>query len=364
MIEPSDYSTTIRKNEVFPRTSYVTIRMGSPMGLRLAGTNTMPSNRTNALADRRSHGYDVARREHQYMAYRLSQRDSLEIELRKVIRRQIEHALRALEGFDRDRGTAVHEARRACKRLRGALRLFRPALGGAFEVENVRYRDAARVLGRLRDRHVLAVVFDGLQRGQRRDRALRTAIHQPRARQAPSRAVAARMALNTVDDFRARLLDGLVHVDALTLPSSAATVVEPGFAATYRACRRGLKRCRSSPTDSNLHEWRKSVKYHACHLLLIRGLSRRSVKGRAQSCEALGETLGDDHDLALLASVIRRLRRNLRLRASADRVLDLIFARRERLQRRAFSLGDDLFVHPTEAFARSWLRPRIRRTSC
>jgi CHAD domain-containing protein len=255
----------------------------------------------------------------------------------------------------------VHEARRACKRLRGALRLFRPALGEAYEVENTRYRDAARVLGRSRDRHVLALAFDGLQRGQRRDRALRAAILRPQPRRAPSRASAARMALKTVDDFRARLLDGLVHVDDLTLPTSVRTVIEPGFAATYRACRRELKQSRSRPTDSNLHEWRKVVKYHACHLLLIRGLSRKSVKGRAKSCDALGETLGDDHDLALLASAIRPLRRNRSLKASAVRVLDLVVARRERLQRRAFSLGDDLFEHPTEAFVRSWLRPRIRR---
>jgi hypothetical protein len=61
----------------------------------------------------------------------------------------------------RDIGKAVHEARKAFKRLRALLRLARDELGDeVYQRENTVFRDAGRELSGVRDAAVLVETFD------------------------------------------------------------------------------------------------------------------------------------------------------------------------------------------------------------
>jgi hypothetical protein len=59
---------------------------------------------------------------------------------------------------------AVHQARRAFKKLRALVRLGRPSLGASFTRENHRWRDAGRLLSASRDATVLLGSFDRMAR--------------------------------------------------------------------------------------------------------------------------------------------------------------------------------------------------------
>ena len=66
---------------------------------------------------------------------------------------QLDEALSDLDTPDSSDRSAVHEARRRTKKLRGLLRLVRAGFDD-FDQENVALRDAAGVLSHLRDREV------------------------------------------------------------------------------------------------------------------------------------------------------------------------------------------------------------------
>jgi CHAD domain-containing protein len=100
-----------------------------------------------------------------------------------------------------------------------------------------------------------------------------------------------------------------------------------------------------------LHEWRKRVKdlRYAAEMLDRPSLARRA--------DSLGETLGEDHDLAVLA---QRIRTDARQAKGSQRVgrrtrkllLGLIAKRRRKLQRRALRAGRRLYADSPKKFLR------------
>lgn len=95
------------------------------------------------------------------MSYRLYGEESFENGFRRIAGEQLRLAQ---SGFvELDRHTAVHEARKCCKRLRGLLRLARAGLGeDVYHAENISLRDAASRLSDLRDAEALLETYDKL----------------------------------------------------------------------------------------------------------------------------------------------------------------------------------------------------------
>ena len=62
------------------------------------------------------------------MAFRLSRRHSIPVQLGRIARREIDAALDELDRRALDR-RAIHEARKSVKKVRAVLRLLRDALG-------------------------------------------------------------------------------------------------------------------------------------------------------------------------------------------------------------------------------------------
>ena len=79
---------------------------------------------------------------------------STEAAFRAIALSQLDEALADLDKGDADGRSVVHEARRRCKKLRGLLRLVRPAFPD-YARENAAIRDAAALLSHLRDAEVL-----------------------------------------------------------------------------------------------------------------------------------------------------------------------------------------------------------------
>lgn len=267
---------------------------------------------------------------------------------KRVALQQFDLAIALLETPSQTAGTEsiTHEARKSLKRLRALLRLLREDLGEQrFTHENAVLRDSARDLASTRDTEALVETLDDLierfpvELGARRGvRRLRTGLAARRDRFAPPNEDVARI---SSDLHAARL-----RLYTWDPPEQASTHVLAGFERLYRqGGRRERVARRSKPGQRGytvaMHDWRKRVKD------LRYGAETLGLRQMARQAERLGDTLGEDHDLALLEGFIGDHGRQLGTGSGSRKALRKAIAqRRERLRRRALGRGADLYAEP------------------
>jgi CHAD domain-containing protein len=279
-------------------------------------------------------------------AYRLRSDEGTADGVRSVARGQLDLAADQLDAADGDLDEAVHETRKAFKRLRALVRVARDALGDeAYRRENTIFRDAGRRLSDARDAAVMVETLDDLTKRYRDElpddafAGLREALASEAA------AASAQLAEDrgTVDEVHGTLEAARRRVAAWPLPEEGGlAMLEPGFERVYRRGRRALKAARKGPDTGNLHELRKRAKdlWHAAQVL--RPAAPKQMKKLARGAHALSDVVGADHDLAVLRAAARE--RHATLGPGELALLEgLVARRRERLQRKALAGGRRLY---------------------
>lgn len=242
---------------------------------------------------------------------------------------QLAYALAVLEHGGAD---AIHEARKACKRLRAMLRLIRPLLGPAYRVDNTRLRDAGRALSAGRDAAVLVQTADALL-GQ--DDALEAIAERLRERMPRVPAASARKARDLL-----RIQQGRTPRWPLRGLSSARLVA--GMVEGYRRSRREYEHAHRKPRPEVLHEWRKQVKYHRYQSELM-AAAWPAAGARVHRLKKLSDALGEHHDLEVLDLHLRDEGRTLASRPQLRRAHALLRDEKERRAHKALKLGGKLF---------------------
>lgn len=111
-----------------------------------------------------------------------------------------------------------------------------------------------------------------------------------------------------------------------------------------------MELARSSPTVHAFHEWRKRAKYLRFHMESLHLLWPEVIGGIAEALDTLGETLGDEHDLAELGHTIMA-QPSLVPDDRGRRILLVEIARRRLdLQSVAFRIGETVFHEKPGAF--------------
>ncbi|HEY7960996.1 MAG TPA: CHAD domain-containing protein [Solirubrobacteraceae bacterium] len=250
----------------------------------------------------------------------------------------------------------VHETRKALKRARALVRLQRTELGRKrYARENAALRDAGRLLAGARDAEVVLDALDALI-ARHPDRLARSpGVSELRARLADERE-RARAHTERGGPARAGALAQLHAVRARLERAQPARrerkTARAGLRRIYREGRERRRRALRTPNSRALHEWRKRVKdlRYAAEMLKLRPLER--------AADRLGETLGEEHDLALLAERVRLHRDCLRgEKATRKTLVRLIARKRERLRRRALREGKRLYRRKPKRFVRRQLDP-------
>ncbi len=286
------------------------------------------------------------------MSYRFERNETISEGVRRIAGEQLQSALDGLEAPARDEvAGVVHDVRKHCKKLRGLVRLVRPAMGDQYRPVNVLIRDAARYLSSIRDAHALLATFDDLLTAS-------TAPASTPALQAVrdglvARAEAATDAVTDDDERvqRARALLRQAHEGVAYWPLSddVANVIG-GLSKTYARGRKRLADCIADPSDGNLHEWRKRAKYSWYHVRLLQDAAPSVLGPLADRFHDLSDAIGNDHDLAVLTGIFHSAPDEF---GGADAVREaqlLIDGHRLDLQRRALRLGVRLYVETPEAF--------------
>jgi hypothetical protein len=292
---------------------------------------------------------------------------------------------------------AVHETRKALKRVRALMRLLEGELGTKrADRERAVLRDAAARLAGARDAEVMVSTLDALvERHPRKLGHRRRGVMELRADLERERM---RASARTLGDAVARervaqeLADVRARVAKWKLPKkrSAAELTGPGLEHIYRAGRAGRRRAgRGRAGPGVLHRWRKHVKdlRYAAEALDVREpesadckpsgkpwakderkrmderhsrQSKRAAKRSrrmaklARRADRLGEMLGEEHDLMLLAGRVRGhgpLKRHRK--RTRKRLLRAISRRRARLRKRALRDGERLYARKPARFVRN-----------
>jgi CHAD domain-containing protein len=284
------------------------------------------------------------------MSYKLKAGQGVQKGIRRVIVEEIDEALGELA--HPSRLTAVHEARKGVKRIRAALRLARGALGrGTFNRENQAFREVGRHLSEVRDAEVLVQAFEKIKPNVRAI-ALRRAVtivgrHVTEKRRATLKTVLG--AGQAVDQARTALRMARGRAERWKLRGDEWSALESGFARVYT---QGQERFGvaygDGATSDQFHAWRKRVKDLMFQVRLLRGIWPGVFKAWEKDLDALGDLLGEDHDLAVLQLTIGNDLHDAldpddqrALRTAIDR-------RRTRLQTDARPLGLRLYAEPAK----------------
>ncbi len=211
-------------------------------------------------------------------------------------------------GRDGNLDYGVHATRKKLKRVRGLIRLVRDTVGyRTYRDQNVVLRDTARTLSGIRDAWVLTETLGGLRRDYAHllDSATFTQTENWLLRRHAEQVSAVR---------HQKVVDAIINLGTARSVFAAFPVeerIDDDFAAIadglLRVYRRGLdgyRRARQTHSMEDLHEWRKRVKYLTYQLEALSPLQPALIGSMAGELDELGNDLGDDHDLALLADMV------------------------------------------------------------
>ncbi|THD10978.1 CHAD domain-containing protein [Metallibacterium scheffleri] len=271
-------------------------------------------------------------------------------ELARVMRLEVDSALRLLAVTPRDASafrTAIHDARRALRRCRAALRLLPPAL--AIDTLAQPLRAAGRALSALRDAQALLETLAQLQQQQP---ALLGSAHP---------ALLQRLARQVRAGEHRHVADVLVARAALQALVVTLTDWQPRIdhAQLWRGLRRGNARAaraahdaaRERADDASLHRWRRRMREHALQLELLSAAWPQVLAGEVAERKRLARMLGHWRDLGVLQIHVRRLRSQRLGRLRRDSLMQRLRGAHAQLLQDAFMLGARVHAESPRALA-------------
>lgn len=285
------------------------------------------------------------------MAYRLTPGRKISHSVTQVGTDQIDRILAKFTSKTRN-GSAVHEARKAMKRLRALLHLVKPVMRNTdFRRDEARIKMIARSLSGMRDLQAMLETIGKLE------------VHEPpigagpcatafRARLEAQRAVAektlngagAAQTRKQLKEARQAFLDIVLEDDdfaavALTLEGD------------YRKARHAFHRAYRIGEDEAFHDWRKYVQRHWRQLQLVAPSWPKALRPHIALARSLSEILGEDHDLAVLAGLVLADAEHLGSRRDVDAYLDLCRRRQHQLRGMARDMGARLLAEKPSSLA-------------
>lgn len=254
-------------------------------------------------------------------------------DLVRVMQAEVANARVALDRTGESPQFAVHEARKAIKRVRALARLVRTADRDMARRIDAAARRAGDVLAEARDADslegiVARLLEDDAGPGTRSAlEEIAAPARQDRERIDLAAAVAqAQSALDAVD----RLLAAIRPADG---PGIA---MAKGLARTWRRAAKRLDAARDKPDGKRLHALRRRVQDWRYQVDALEPVWPDGVYARRAEAERLSDLLGEHHDLTRLAERLDRL-------AEAGAALDEVDRRRDRLEKEALDLAGEIF---------------------
>ncbi len=272
-------------------------------------------------------------------------------EMKRILLEQVDYALYQLTTPGLHEDKAVHEARKAFKRIRGILRLIRDEIRPEdYRELNALFRDAGRKLSDVRTSAVLAETLEKLLQRFPEElsaKEMSEVLERLRAHHASMRELVVHgQAL--FDEVAQDLERGMAQI--LKLPLTGHRFPSTGLQRVYARGRKGLQNCYNHPNVANFHEWRKRVKYLRFHNRVLSPVWPEVLSCVTQELVLLSELLGLDHDLAELHHTLEQYPELGLPWPEEDKLLALIEAYRQELEAKSFRIGARIYVERSSDF--------------
>lgn len=297
------------------------------------------------------------------MEFSLRPDETLPVGLRRVVAGQLETAARALHPRQRSFDAGVHEARKAFKRIRAVLQLWRRGLGpGVFKVENRCFRDAGRQLAAARDGLVLRLSLTDLA-AVARDPGAGAYLSDLAQRASADTDAAELWQGGVIAGLNGVLATARLRAGEWPVEDHGFETIRPGLERTFRQGRKRMRKAFESGDDQAYHSWRRRAKDLWYQLQLLEPIRPAEIGPFVEDLDALGEALGTDHDLAVARQTVagdgEHPSRDCRME-----VLELIDERIQGLRDRSRALGLSVYRSGSRAFVARiesyWLSARLR----
>ncbi|RWC68447.1 MAG: CHAD domain-containing protein [Mesorhizobium sp.] len=242
------------------------------------------------------------------MSFRIDPRLPLTGEVRRILAEEIGKALQHLDVARTRPEQGLHKCRKRLKSARALLRLVRSGDETFCATENQCYRNVAALLAGPREATALIETIDRLAAAFARESAdggLDAVRDRLIARQHDLHEGAGLQA--AIGAAAAACEDGVKRMETLTLPDQpeqAADVLAEGARATLRRARKALDKAGSHGEADDFHDLRKAAKTHGMHLSLLGRLWPTPIKARRKAVDALGERLGELHDVFVMRALL------------------------------------------------------------
>lgn len=284
------------------------------------------------------------------MSFRFQLSDSIDVAFRRLVLEQIDAAEHELTAGE-DRAVAVHETRKAMKRIRSLLRLVRGELGQpVYARQNARFRAVGEKLAGSRDRYVMLQTAAKLEA----EAAGGAVVALARLRGMLAANGGHGVSSEDVAGALQLLREGRSAIAAITFQERGFAAVQRGLRATYRSGRQAFHAAYAVPEDEAFHEWRKAVQRHWRQMVALEVCWPDAMRSRAAMAKRLSQLLGDDHDLAVLAAFAAT-----HMEAeTAQTIVAAVRAAQAVIRKEAEPLGLQLYCEKPKAFgvrmARYW----------
>jgi CHAD domain-containing protein len=286
------------------------------------------------------------------VAFRIKRKEPVDDAVRRIVCEQIDKAIAEIDDTGFDPHKTVHQVRKRCKKIRGALRLVSGALKEkVYQHENAWYRESAQLLSGIRDAQTMVKTLDDL-RERSADEFGRIGFMELLDRLVARRdeTVATDDTLSPrLDAFRARMVEGRQRVEDWPMKGKGFETLAGGLGKTYKRGRSAMKAAFKKPRAERFHEWRKRTKYHWYHMRLLRRAWSKPIESRAVEVKALSDVLGDDHDLAVLRATLTANPDQYGGNIVVCRLEKLIDERQSELRADARLLGGRIFAEKRKA---------------
>lgn len=283
------------------------------------------------------------------MTYRLEPQKSVSQTVKQIAAAQIGEILTEF-GQAAPSAKAVHETRKAIKRLRALLRLIRDGVDADdLRREKDRFRAVAHSLAGARDAQVMLDTANKLKSGpvgeavRATSQSLITLLDNQRA--TAEATLATTLPFAALEEARAALR--ALPLDGLTLDK-----IFDGFTEAYQRGRKRHATLRADSHDEGFHDLRKDVQLHWRHLQLLSKAWPKTMRHHVSLARSLSETLGEDHDISVLAAYVRDNSDKLGPARGVDAYLRACVSRQMKLRQHADLLARRLYAEKPGALRR------------
>jgi CHAD domain-containing protein len=278
------------------------------------------------------------------MVFRFKRKESVTKAVRRIGRGRLVRIRQSLDDFGRI--DAIHNARKEIKKLRAVLRLFQDKIGqDIYRKLNKDLRKAAEILTVPRDANVK---FKALRE------LLRTA-HLKNFHQLKN--IASRNCRKEVRRFakgksiariKQRLKEANHLIKNLKIHADDWGAIETGWRHSYHRGRLAYEQILKAPSAENFHKWRKRVKDLWYQQNLLCPVWPKKIRAPNGQLKALGELLGDDHDLAMLKQFIAEASTREGNMEGVSTLKRLIETRKINLRATALKIGATFYAQPLQ----------------